>query len=139
MAVKKATTKPIVNDNENILAEGQDVMICGAPYTFRRMDTRDVFAFAKILSKAIATVGNVQVENPDSMGLIILTGLAENDREVGKFYGSLVGLSGEEFMSQPPEFFGEFIDLLPQHYDMANFLQTVMKAVKSLGSLWQKQ
>ncbi|MGB9866714.1 MAG: hypothetical protein ACPLPR_02245 [Bacillota bacterium] len=125
------------NDEAVILDAGQEVEIAGRRYTMRRLTTRDVFTFSKLIAKALKTVGNEVVTNPDVFGVVLMAGLSENDREIAGFFGSLIGLSADEFLALPPEAFGEFLDILPQHYDLQAFFGAVLKAVRALGSLWQ--
>jgi hypothetical protein len=134
---KKIVTKDAPSAEEILLARGQEVTILGVEYTMRRLSTQDVFSFSKLLSKALQYTGNQPIESEQAMSLVMMSGLAENDKEVSKFYSSLIGMTGEDFMGQPPEFLAEYLDMLPKQYDLASFFQTVLKTVKSLGSLWQ--
>lgn len=120
-----------------ILEAGQQVTLAGRTYTMRRLSTRDVFAFSKLIARALKAVGNQDVLNPDAFGIVLMAGLAENDREIAGFYGSLIGLSADEFLALPPEAFGDFLDALPRQYDLQAFFGAVLKSVRALGSLWQ--
>ncbi|HHV79092.1 MAG TPA: hypothetical protein GXX40_05700 [Firmicutes bacterium] len=125
------------NDEAIILETGQEVEIADRKYTMRRLTTRDVFAFSKLVTKALKSTGNQEVANPDALGFVLMAGMAENDHEVAAFYGSLIGLSADEFLALPAEAFSDFFDALSRSYDLQAFFEAVTKAVRALGSLWQ--
>ncbi len=125
------------NEDAVILETGQEVEIAGRKYSMRRLTTRDVFTFSKLVVKALKNAGNQEVAGPDTLGFVLMAGMAENDREIAQFYGSLIGLSAEEFLELPAEAFSEFLDVLPRQYDLQAFFEAVNKAVRALGSLWQ--
>jgi hypothetical protein len=88
--------------------------------------------------KSIGTE-DVDINNEVSFGFVMMAGLSENDEEICGFYGSMIGMTASKFMGQPPEFFSEFIDVMPKQYDLQAFFGAVLKAVKSTGSLWRGQ
>lgn len=123
---------------EIIVEEGIEVEILGNKYKMRRLNTRDVFTFSKLLSKAIKNYEGSSISSDEAFALALISGMADNDEEVAKFYGSLLGMSAEEFFNQPSEFLNEFLEVLPKHYDLESFFITVLKTIQTMATLWQK-
>lgn len=122
---------------EIIIEDGIEVEILDKKYTMRRLNTRDVFTFSKILSKAIKNYDGDSLNSEEAFALALISGMADNDVEVATFFGSLIGMSAEEFMNMPPEFLDVFLDKLPQHYDLEHFFTTVLKTIQRMATLWQ--
>ena len=124
-----------------IVEQHQEIMLAGVPYKMRRLNTRDVFRYTKIMSKAMRAVGNVDINpeaGPEIFGMVMVEGLSMADSEVAQFFGDIIGLKGEEFFNLPPEAFGEFMEQLSTHHDMASFFQIVLRNMQTTGALWQK-
>lgn len=125
------------------LEDGQVVTLAGKSYTMRRLSTKDVFKFAKILTKATKAatmaVGLDMKVTQETFGLVLMAGMAEEDQEIAGFYGGLIDMSSDEFLAQPPKFFNDFLDELPKHYDLAAFFTTALKATQAMGSLFKTQ
>jgi hypothetical protein len=120
-----------------ILETGQQVMLAGRTYTMRRLTTRDVFAFAKLIADAMKAVGNVAVSSAEELGVLMMAGMAEADEQQAEFYGSVIGLSAAEFLALEPAAFADFLTALQEHQDMMAFFDAVLKATRALGGLWQ--
>ena len=120
------------------LERAVEVKLGGKPYKMRRLTTRDVFTYCKLIARAMKVVGREDVTSPEGFGLIMLAGMAEADAELLGFYSSIVGMAPEEFGNQPPEFLADFLEELPKHIDLAVFSKAVALAIQAQGSLWQQ-
>jgi len=132
-------SQEVNTSSDIILADSMEVLIAGKMYNLRRLNVKDVFTFSKIMAKALKTIGNIDIKDPTTLGLILMAGMAEEDMQVAGWCSSLIGVSVKEFMELPPEALGDLFDALPQHYDMTSFFAQVMKTIKTMGSLWQRQ
>jgi hypothetical protein len=128
-------------DAEVILEDGQKVILCGKKYTLRRLNVKDVFAFSKLLSKsakdAMLQIADINNVDTNMFAFLLMEGLADNQSEVAETYGSFISMKGEDFLTQPPEFFDQFLAVIKEQYDLKSFFTTVLKTIQSLGSLWQ--
>lgn len=125
------------DDAKVILETGWQVTLAGRTYTMRRLNTRDVFAFAKLIAQAMRSLGNVEIQTADELGVLMMAGMAEADEQQAKFYGSVIGLSAAEFLELEPAAFADFLTALQEHQDMMAFFDAVLKATRALGGLWQ--
>lgn len=133
--------------SSSVLTEGPEIVLSGKTYTMRRLSTKDVFKFAKIMGKVVAKIGTLDVGDVDpknltesnlmSIGMNIMTGLADADVEMAAFYGGVIGISGDEFMALPPADFTTFIDALQKHEDLMSFFGAVVRAVRAMGQAFQ--
>lgn len=125
------------NDAGVILDTATDVTLAGKTYKMRRLSTRDVFTFAKMMGQIMGKVEMNASETEEMFGAKMMAQFLGATEEMAGFYGSLIGLTEDEFLGLPPIAFSEFIEQFAEQQDVAAFFAAVLKALGAMGQLWQ--
>lgn len=117
---------------ENIINEGKQIQIDGKDYIIRRLNTRDVFKVAAILSK-VYRPGVKYTEGQESnfaATLLSAMPLAEND--LVSLLASVINVSVSEFDELPPEAIFDVIEGLAESQDLQRFFNRVKEVMSKM-------
>lgn len=134
---------PTMSKIDPIFDEEKVITLAGKQYTIKRLSVRDVFSFSKIVNQALSGVDASVLMAGDTehavsaMAMSFLAGLVESGDKFAGFYGSIIGLTVEQFMDLPAEALGELLEELPKHQDMQAFFAATARYLAAMGSLWQ--
>jgi hypothetical protein len=140
MDIQKEQLKQIDKENqeqtEAALHEGYSFTNeDGETFLVRRLNTRDIFAFARIMSVGLKLLGPEflkQKQEVTSENFVILMAsaipLAEN--ESIKLLASLIGKTAEEFDKLPPDTMLYIVEILKDHIDVKRFFTHVVKLIQ---------
>lgn len=124
--------------------EPPKVVIDGKEYQVRRLNVKDVFTIAEIISKASKfssddefLQGKVNVENTINF---LASSIVYCQNDIIKFFASLINVSPEEFAEMPMDAIVEITDKLREHEDLKSFFEKVKKTLpNNLLTMNQKQ
>lgn len=126
----------------SILIDGpRTILLDGKPYSMRRLDTRDVFAFANMMTKAVAKIpvpkeGEEVSEADDASSFF--DAILGNPNAFAGVFAPVIGIKAEEFVKLSPKATMEFLAELEKSEDLAAFFDGAMSLMKVLGSLSRK-
>jgi hypothetical protein len=134
----------MANKADPIIDEGTAINLAGKQYTMRRLSVRDVLRFSGIVNQALSKVDVAKIlaagQTDDALShlsMSFMAGLIDSGDKFAGFYGSIIGLSAEEFLELPAEALGEFLEELPKQQDMQAFFAATAKYLAAMGTLWQ--
>ena len=124
-------------DEEIILAPGPEVEIGGRKFTLRRLNTRDVFTFARILADAARRAGPEATLGIDpAVGFALVAALASD--QLAEWLAGLIGLTLDEFYALPQDAAEKLLGALEGHQDLQAFFAAAVRLMEKLMSVWQR-
>ena len=133
------------NEIETLIATDREIVLDGKAYIMRRLDVRDVFAFANLFWTALARVreevGEEALASQDDAGASTMFFEAFLGNPIGfaKVFGPVIGLTEHEFMRLTPVAINDFLRELQAEEDLQAFFGAAMGMMKMLGSASREQ
>ena len=129
-----------------ILQDKIEIILAGKAYKMKRISAKEVFMFAGMISRTVRDIGIKNLMPQDqstgdidevTMGLILMAALTGKGEAFAEFYGSLLDMTADQFLTLSPEACADFLEQLPKHQDMRDFFQQVTRVMAAMGSLWR--
>jgi hypothetical protein len=118
------------------IAEAQrTISVEGVTYEVRRLNVRDTFAVARIMSVALARSGDLVSGDltPQRAGMMFIASIPYAEDEAMKLLGSLIGVTADEIGSMPPDALPEIISVIVEGEDLKAFLAACGRVMKTPG------
>ncbi len=120
------------------------IVVDGKEYQIRRLNIKDIFTIAEIISKASKSSnddeflhGKVNAENTINF---LVSSIIHCQDDIIKFFASLINVKPEEFAEMPMDTIVEIADKLREHEDLKSFFEKVRKILpRNLLIMNQKQ
>ena len=129
------------NDATVILDEGPEIQIGSRKFTLRRLDTRQVFAFTRILAGAMKYLprnfDTIVEKDPDEaarLGFEMIRAFFTEDLAV--WCAGLLGITVQEFYRLDPEATEIILDALQQHQDLERFFGICFRLWLKMAATW---
>jgi len=116
------------------IAEAQrTISIEGVTYEVRRLNVRDTFAVARIMSVALARSGELASGDisPQRAGMMFFASIPYAEDEAMKLLASLIGVTSEELAVMEPEVIPNIIECVAEGSDLRSFLQACGRVMRN--------
>jgi hypothetical protein len=132
------------NETEILIETGRELKLDGKDYIMRRLDVRDVMAFANLFMRAFgkvrADMGDEALAVSEEAGTdLFFDAFLGNPVGFADVLGPVIGLTGAEFLKLSPAASNTFTAALQESEDMNAFFDAALAMMKMLGSLSRRQ
>lgn len=130
---------------EKMMRVAKTIEVEGKEYDVRKLTNADVFSCLSMLGKigaeAFAEL-NVEEQDVKEAGFNLfmrLVGSESTEKELNKFLGSLIGVSGDAFREMPPYVMTEIMETVLEDEGMKRFLDSGKALAVLISNLRKKK
>lgn len=130
---------------EKMMRVAKTIEVEGKEYDVRKLTNADVFSCLSMLGKigaeAFADL-NVEEQDVKEAGFNLfmrLVGSESTEKELNKFLGSLIGVSGDAFREMPPYVMTEIMEMVLEDEGMKRFLDSGKALTVLINKLRKKK